>query len=63
MRMEGTLSQAAAENKPSLPCGSQKETGSSVSVCVWLHLPNRHTAERVCMCSSSGKAFTAQRAS
>lgn len=32
--MEGTLSQAAAENKPSLPHGSQKETGSSGYVCV-----------------------------
>ena len=60
MRMEGTLRQAAAENKPSL---TQKETGSSVYVCVWLHLPNRYTAERVCMCYSSVKAFTTQRAS
>ena len=34
MSMEGTLSQAAAENKPSLPHGSQKETGSSGYVCV-----------------------------
>lgn len=35
MSMEGTLSQAAAENKPSLPHGSQKETGSSGYVCVY----------------------------
>lgn len=58
----GHLARQQLKTSPSLtPMGSQKETGSSVYVCVWLHLPNRHTAELLHVLQLR-KAFTTQRA-